>query len=56
MCHYDEYQIDKDLMVWAQDKSELLHKSKELIGKKVDTSVLDTMSVDVEKLVKEILA
>ncbi|MFP4332806.1 MAG: DUF354 domain-containing protein [Campylobacterales bacterium] len=55
VCHYDKYQIDKGLMVWAKDGNELLQKSKELIGKRVDTSVLDTMNVDIDKLVKEIL-
>ena len=55
ICHYDKWQIDNGLMVWVKTQEELLKRAKELIGTKVDTTSLNTMSVDIEKIVAQIL-
>ena len=58
ISHYDKYQIDNKLMHWAQTKDELVEKSIKLIGKRIDkisNEVLNRMSVDIKKLVIEIL-
>jgi len=55
ICHYDKYQIDHNLMVWVSNKDELLSKSKELINTTIDTGLLKTMTIDIDKIVKEIL-
>ncbi len=34
ICHYDKYQIDHKLMVWVQNKNELLDKAQKLLSKK----------------------
>lgn len=55
ICHYDKWQIDNNLMVWVKDKKELLAASKSLIGKDINTEILDTMNVNIEYLVSSIL-
>jgi len=56
ICHYDKFQIDNKLMVWVSNKEELLVQSSSLINKTVDTSILNQMSLDIDKLVNEILS
>jgi len=55
ICHYDKWQIDNNLMVWVKNRDDLLTQSKNLINKKMDTSILKTMSVNIDKIVTEIL-
>lgn len=55
VSHYDKYQIEHNLMVWVKNKTELIEKVKELITQKVDTTILDTMSVDLDSIVNEIV-
>lgn len=55
ICHYDKYQIDHNLMVWLDNKNELLEKTVEFLGKEIDTNILDDMSVNIKKIVQEIL-
>jgi len=55
ICHYDKWQIDNDLMIWLQNKKELLDTAEALIGKNINTDILKTMSINLEKTVQEIL-
>lgn len=55
ICHYDKWQIDNNLMEWVQGKEDLIIMVKKLISKKIDTSVLNNMFIDKEKIAKEIL-
>lgn len=42
-------------MVWVKNKEELIEKSMELIGQEIDISILSKMSINIEKIVSEIL-
>ena len=59
ISHYDKYQIDKGVMVWINDKDELIKKSLEMLNmrnnEKLD-NFLSEMEVDIEKLCNSILA
>lgn len=55
ICHYDKWQIDNNLMHWVKDTEELIEKSKNIIGKRVDTSLLKNMEVNIPQIVKQIL-
>ena len=58
ISHYDKWQIDNDLMVWTNDKKELLDyvkKAKE--GKlKPNVDILAIMETNIDKLIKEIIS
>jgi len=56
VCHYDKWQIDNGLMVWVQNTDELLSRVQQLIGKRINTSILQTMSVNINTIVHEILS
>ena len=56
ISHYDKYQIDNSLMVWVENKDELITKAKLLIGTKVDTTPIDQMSIDIDDIIKKILS
>ncbi|NPA11845.1 MAG: DUF354 domain-containing protein, partial [Epsilonproteobacteria bacterium] len=57
ISHYDKWQIDNGLMVWTNDKKELMHYVELAKNKKLSPNLkaLDKMEVDIEKIVKEIL-
>jgi len=55
ISHYDKWQIDNNLMVWVKNKSELLNQSKHMIHNKINTDVIKTMSVNIDKIVDELL-
>jgi len=55
ICHYDKWQIDNKLMVWVQNKQELLQKVYELISSSINTDIIQKMSVNIDTIVKEIL-
>ncbi len=55
ISHYDKYQIDNNLMVWVETKEELIKKVQLMIGTKVDTKPIQQMSIDIKKIVEEIL-
>lgn len=55
ICHYDKYQIDNNLMIWVNNKDELIKKAEEMIHQKSNTSILKEMDVNINKIVKEIL-
>ena len=57
ICHYDKFQIDHKLMVWVNTKEELLLKVNELLEKKEkkNSNIFDDMTLDISKIVNEIL-
>lgn len=55
ISHYDKYQIDNNLMVWVETKEELIQKVKLMIGTKVDIKPINQMSIDLDKMVENIL-
>ena len=55
ICHYDKWQIDNGLMVWVENLEELVSESKKLISARLDTSILNTMKLDIDVIVKNIL-
>ncbi|QAR32108.1 DUF354 domain-containing protein [Geovibrio thiophilus] len=51
ISHYDKYQIDQGLMVWANNREELIRLSGELFGKRQDekaAAVFTEMSVNLD--------
>ena len=57
ISHYDKWQIDNNLMVWTNDKKELLNfvemaKNKKLIP---NTDILKSMEVNIDDIIEEIL-
>lgn len=51
ISHYDKYQIDCELMVWVNNKEELIKKAAELFGKRQNglaAGVFSKMSVDLD--------
>ena len=42
-------------MVWVETKEKLLEEVSRLLGTKIDTTPIQTMSIDLELIVKEIL-
>ena len=57
ISHYDKWQIDNGLMVWTNNKEELLKYVKLAFEKKINPNLskLKEMNVDLEKIVNEIL-
>ncbi len=59
VSHYDKYQIDNNLMVWVNNKDELMKYVDLLIGKRFDSLIPDTfgkMDVDIDKIVDAIIS
>ncbi|WP_321777264.1 DUF354 domain-containing protein [Sulfurimonas sp.] len=56
ISHYDKYQIDNNLMVWVENKEELITKTKLMIGTQVNTKPIEQMSINLEKIVSDILS
>lgn len=51
ISHYDKYQIDTNLMVWVNNKEELIKKATELFGKrqnKLAEEVFSKMNVNID--------
>jgi len=57
ICHYDKWQIDNNLMVWTNDKRELMNYVKSAIEKKLtpNLNALNGTKVDIDMIVKNIL-
>jgi uncharacterized protein len=57
ICHYDKYQIDNNLMYWVNTKEELLENVYKLLSDKktINKNIFDKMSLDIPKLVDQIL-
>jgi len=57
ISHYDKWQIDNGLMVWTNDKKELIEFVKQTKNKKLtpNTDILKTMKVNTDDIVEEIL-
>ena len=59
ISHYDKYQIDKGVMVWINNRDELIEKSLEMLNLKKSEKIenfLSEMEIDIEKLTNDILA
>jgi len=57
ISHYDKWQIDNGLMVWCDNKYDLLRYVKLAYEKKLkpNVNVLEKMEVDIDKIIEEIL-
>jgi len=57
ISHYDKWQIDNGLMVWCDNKYDLLNYVKLAYDKKLksNVNVLEKMEVNVDKILEEIL-
>lgn len=56
ICHYDKWQIDNNLMVWVDDKEDLIEKAKIMIETKLDNNIVEQMNINIDKMVKSILS
>ena len=57
ISHYDKWQIDNNLMVWVDNKKDLINYIKKAMDSKLklNTKILETMKVDIDMFVDEIL-
>lgn len=59
ICHYDKFQIDSELMHWAESTSQLLELTEKVIGKRIERQadlVFSKMKIDLDLIVDNILA
>jgi len=59
ISHYDKFQIDNGLMVWASSKEELLYWTEKLLGNRNDKkaeNLMNNMKVEIEFFIKNILS
>jgi len=57
ISHYDKWQIDNNLMVWVDNKKDLINYIQKAMDSKLklNTKILETMKVDIDMFVDEII-
>ena len=57
ISHYDKWQIDNNLMIWTNNKEDLLRYIKLIFEKEIkpNTKILTHMKVNIKKLIKNII-
>ena len=57
ICHYDKWQIDNNLMLWTNNKEELIKYIEQVKNNKlkVNLNIIKKMKVDIDMFVREII-
>ena len=55
ICHYDKWQIDNNLMVWVDNKTDLFSQASNMIGEDIGISGIKNMVINIDSIVVNIL-